>query len=1394
MTKKTAKIVLILFLSLFVFILTAEEFSPNQILFKTGQPVQLKSGKTGLTAFDSYLESLGTTQIKPVAGIHGNRWFSADFTETPDWNAVKTNSLKFKGIDIIQPNYLNTFHVVPNDPMFSLQQMNLVNLPQAWNYTTGSNMIIVGVVDSGIAKDHPDLQGNIYYNLNEIPDNGIDDDNNGYIDDYCGWDFSDAPEIAADALGDYTEPDNDVTDENYHGTHVSGIIGAVTNNGIGVSGVCWNVKILPVRAGFRTISGAGFLQDDDAAAALIYATDMGASVINMSWGDTNYSPIIADACNYAYEHGIVLVASAGNMPGPYLSYPAKLACVISVSAIDPYKALAGFASYGPELDLVAPGQMVYSTYKPSGPEMYKEMSGTSMSSPFVAGSAALLKSIQPTLSPDEVRAKLLTSTDDLGPDGVDQYFGHGLLNTQKLLETVTAPYINVEYPADNIGISSDFDIIGTVNCMNFFRYSVMCALEKEGQSPVWKDVTTNMTSPVFYHEPVINGVIAHFRVFDLMEEGRYLIRIQYQTSDGMIYNVYRSVRLDQTPPYIRPNTFSVMKRYDGQNVRYYAGALFNEPVTSELIIYAGDFNTYTVFPAKHDSLQVWALPNNIPPGNISVEIHAVNSSNLTYYSPILPDVANIQYETVTNYGYEAREIGPPLVPINCFYDFDHNGLPEFVAMELISSGYGTDRVYEPTDSTFTVKHTYSDKFKPLDLGDTNGSGQELLTTYLETANLYETFAANGYPTTSIWSQTGVPGGILADYNGDYIKDILVIKNLPAENVIQIYKRQGLTEVSSQPKVTLHNTTPTSLRNMFVPTILVQNLDGDTKPDILTADTDGDIMIFEATSATEATMTWSYRLPVANTYYLTTGDFDGNGRTDFFVGGYNTDVLDPAQNYWFFEGFTRAGDNNYQSMGYIQFNNVFSQNAIQTMNVDNDNKAEIILALSPNLYIIKYINGKFQPVFYGNSDQNYQIAAWMQNDRPHILTNGYNAQDSLRAFVWTPQAPFTGPATPANLILQPLNEHQVSISWAGTGANSYRLYRKEANQMAQLLAEVNTTTYLDTTVTAGTTYFYAISAYDTSYNPPESILSQWQKVTPMERPQITNISMISANELRIIFNQPMATTSLLSGCYYVDHDIGNPLSVNSIYNHYGAQLRFRNLFEDIGENYLLTLTNIYGATGVPLAVNEIPFAYNPDYRSPYIVKTEVRRDNQTIDLTMSETLNSASANVLNNYILTPPENDPNNTVHSVNVNDNVITVVLSSKLKYASKPYYLTLRNISDLQGNEINLNQNFCSFYRSDITNLDKVVTYPNPVHTSEYKAVNFMNFPAGKRGTLSIYNISGDLIYHAKIGPFNPTVQKITCQWNLENSSGRKVSSGIYFYVINMENETKKGKIAVLN
>ncbi len=1391
------------FLTLFALLaafplLPALNVTPGQIIVKTSLPLDPKSDRTGLIEFDSWLDAHGAQNLVPVKGMHQPRYFLVNLASAPDWNAVRNGSLGFPGVEYIQPNYLSSFHIEPNDPLYMEQFHTTVSNPQAWNYSTGSSQVIVGIIDSGCLIAHPDLQQNIYINPGEDPalglhDNGIDDDGNGYIDDWCGWDFSDAPELADTAVGDYLDQDNDVEDENFHGTHVSGIVGAVGNNGVGVTGVCWNVKIMPIRAGFRTTAGQGYLQDDDAAAAIIYAADNGCHVLNLSWGDPNYSPIIGDACNYAHSKGVTIVASAGNDPGPILSYPAKLSHVISVGAINRNRNIAGFSSYGPDMDLVAPGEMVLSTYKLDVGEQYYLQSGTSMSSPYVAGAAALLLSLHPGLSPDEVRSRLLTSTDDLGTPGVDIYYGHGLLNTRKLLENTQPPLVYVDQPLDQTGITGSVDINGTVSGSDFFRYSVMYTNAEVPTILDWYDVQTHQNYPSHCHQQVQNGTLAHFYIPEAFSEGKYTVRVQYESTSGKKFNYYRSFIYDHTPPLIRQESLMGFSRYDKQNLRYYVSAVFNEFVRTELLITDSAGSLHRVYGALLDSTHVWAVPPYLPVGPIAIQISATNTSNLSYISDPYPEFMVINYEVIPNYGYTWTHIGEPRVPLNKVYDYDGDGYPEYIAMDLPDTGYGGVFVYQPQSGGHVLKHSFNDSFWLLGAGNTNDLGQEILMLKGDTAVLMESQITSTYPNLPLWEDTSITGGTIVDYSRDNVDDLLLVKILPTKRVIQAYKRSGNT---FEAKNQLENNSETDFYNTFVPTITVKNFDNDNYLDILTADTDGDVMIYEIRNDNLHELSWSHRMPIGNTYSIASGDFDGNGRQDFFIGGYYKDNLDPNQNFWYFEGFRNVSNNNYASMGSIMFNEVASQNAVLAYDLDNDNKDEIILAIAPNLYTLKYVDGQFKPQFYGESFRNYALLAYSDaNNRPYFLANYEVEPDSVIFVEWTSEDPFTGPATPANFLARALDGSAVHLSWIDSGAQFYRLYRRDENGQVIVLDDVTNESYVDLQVEEGVTYSYAVTSCDPAYTPLESVPTIWQDATPYGAPQVESIAMNGSNSLLIVFDQPMSGQILNPNLYTVDHAVGRPSSVNSVATHHGVQLFFPSSLPAIQGKYTITLSDVFSARNIPLDQSEYEFDWVQDTEGPQVLEALVLDDLQTVRVSFNESLapTNPSPELLDNYILHSHSNDPDNSILGVTHQDNSVLINLSGKVRYGSSAYEITVHNLRDLAGNLISSQNNIARFYLVNNHDLKHLVVYPNPVHP-DAKQCSIINFPAGQTGNIRIYDSAGSLVRTSAIGPFDPVVNNIDWSWDLKNNNGLKVATGVYFFVVEMDGKSARGKIAVIN
>lgn len=277
-----------------------------------------------------------------------------------------------------------------------------IDAPEAWGDTTGSSGTIVAVIDEGVDVDHPDLRNNIWRNADEVPDNGRDDDGNGYVDDVNGWDFYNDDESVYDP-----DPVNGSGDE--HGTHVAGTIAAEGDNGRGITGVNWQARIMSLK--FLGPRGG---YTSDAVEALNYAVANGARISNNSWGGGGFSQALSDAITRADRAGHLFVAAAGNSgvnTDNTRHYPSGYTNpnVVSVAATDRFDRLASFSNFGTStVDVAAPGVSILSTLPNGG---YGSYSGTSMAAPHVTGVAALLKSQNAGLDDADLKSKILKSAD-----------------------------------------------------------------------------------------------------------------------------------------------------------------------------------------------------------------------------------------------------------------------------------------------------------------------------------------------------------------------------------------------------------------------------------------------------------------------------------------------------------------------------------------------------------------------------------------------------------------------------------------------------------------------------------------------------------------------------------------------------------------------------------------------------------------------------------------------------------------------------------------------------------------------------------------------------------------------------------------------------------------------
>jgi thermitase len=307
-------------------------------------------------------------------------------------------------VEYAEPNYIRTLMRTTNDPIASQQwALRQIQAFEAWDITTGGE-IVIALLDTGVSSSHPDLKGKV------LP----------------GYDFANR--------------DSDASDDEGHGTYTAGVAAAHANNGEGIAGVCWNCKILPVKVLNRRGQGA----DANIAAGIRWAVDQGARIISMSLGGPEDSQVLRDAVTYARERNALLIAASGNgqADGNRPNYPAAYPGVLAVSATTPSDQVTGFSTTGDFVDIAAPGVGVWSTiWTPSQGDTYGPSNGTSAACPYVAGAAALILTLRPDLSADQIADILLASTDDILTPGKDDQSGYGRLNLLRAVQMAADPNV-----------------------------------------------------------------------------------------------------------------------------------------------------------------------------------------------------------------------------------------------------------------------------------------------------------------------------------------------------------------------------------------------------------------------------------------------------------------------------------------------------------------------------------------------------------------------------------------------------------------------------------------------------------------------------------------------------------------------------------------------------------------------------------------------------------------------------------------------------------------------------------------------------------------------------------------------------------------------------------------
>jgi subtilisin family serine protease len=435
-------------------------YLPGMVIFKLKAPPAMgpKATSTGNSAVDGVLNSYGRQEVKQLFRTKQNAKTAlgrslanicqAKVSKQADIPRLCRDLEKTGQVEYAEPRYGYQMEATtPNDPSYGAQWfLYKIQAEDAWDISQGDAGVSIGIVDCGVQLTHPDLAANIWYNPGEAgadSNDGQDDDGNGYIDDYRGWDFC-GPDTANLAYAGDNDP-NVYGSNNDHGTHVAGDASAVTDNAVGVAGIGWNCKVMAIKCSFdndtRAPGGKSYIYFG--YDGIVYAADNGAKAINCSWGGSGYSQFAQDLVNYAWEGGSVVVCAAGNDASSDPHYPSAYENALSVAATTSSDTKSSFSNYGTTVDVSAPGSSILST---AYSNTYDSWDGTSMASPVAAGVVGLIWANNPAWNNTQVATQLMMTTDNIDASNPSYagLLGTGRINAYKALSTTPVPLVKYQ--------------------------------------------------------------------------------------------------------------------------------------------------------------------------------------------------------------------------------------------------------------------------------------------------------------------------------------------------------------------------------------------------------------------------------------------------------------------------------------------------------------------------------------------------------------------------------------------------------------------------------------------------------------------------------------------------------------------------------------------------------------------------------------------------------------------------------------------------------------------------------------------------------------------------------------------------------------------------------------
>ena len=1329
--------------------------------------------------------------------------FFVDFADTQLNSIAKDNYSSIYGVEYIENNKLYQLDYVPNDTYLNKQwALTTTKVFESWDITKGSKDVLIAIIDTGIDYFHQDLKDNLYVNsiedlnkngvLDQEDLNGIDDDNNGFTDDVIGWDFTDRVGFPfSTAGGDFTEWDNNPMDEYGHGTWVAGVIGAVSNNNEGITGLVPNTKLLNVRAFDPTGNG----EEDDAAAAILYAVQMGAKVINMSFGDSNFSLVLRDVIRYAYDNGVILVASAGNSSSTAPHYPSSYPEVISCGATDNNDYLASFSNTGSTIDLVAPGVNLYTTDRNNG---YRDFSGTSASAPVVSSAAALLLSIG-EYNPEEIKQILKSTAVDLGQSGWDEKFGAGRIDLLSALSIKAPAIIKINSPRQDFAANYDFYINASVLSGYFEKYELEYGL---GINPTeWTTLISDGRNQF------IDRDLFKFTISDL-PDSVYCVKLKVYFKNGISTEERANFHIVRKFPNIQ--ILSVAPAYYG-NVSTILGSIYTDILCSGFMHYRKvgetDFNVISLdgFSTNnmfYKQLHYGFIPLDLSTPNTTYEVffeakNLAGNSSFLYY-----DNENSYFIVKT----DEQIINEPINDLN--YSLPYGRISEKVYnipgignRTVFTNSFensSTLRMYNFNGVDFAKIDSIKNRQVPKSIGDFNGNNKiDILSYFYPKATIDEQSLQNStkFDLKFVDSSAVFRPIFIEDIDNDTKFELLALTN---DTTISVYRMN--TELKPELFSKVYNFSPNLYGNYYKnsfgsPSAVVSNgVSGTNNKELWLIDSEGDILCYFIQNNGQLNNGISISTGLNGLKnLLSAGDFDGDGQNDIAVLLESEDIpfklllvfniknntLNVITEKFFIDPSIQFSSLGIKPKANVKFAKLFSQS-----------RHQLLVNTYPYSFIFDREYGITKCVLFNENNDVKANEFYYSTFADDLNLNGINEfvlpiEGKLKFFEFKQL-----PQTPIPIIKKyfSIGQSKAFISWVPTGNKTY-IYKDISLDNIVLYDSTTTDSYLDSNLTNNTNYYYKLQSYsNNNVYTYLSDLTQTIKVYTHDKIILTNQKVIKGNSLLIEFSGKINTAVLNLESFLLNNRL-RPSSI-SVSSEKSYLISFSPSLA-AGE-YILNvkgLTDLYGSPIDSFAVffqvesvsNEEEF-YITDYK---IINSK------EITINMNMELDKSSFSTLNNYVISPTNN-----VESIDfIDTNSVKLKFKNPIQSTGITYTIKLENMrSSFESGNIKIADGAGSYLviSTNSANLSEMYVFPNPFNLNESDGtIYFANIP--QKTDIIIFDIRGNKIAEISERDGNGGVN-----WNLKNYEGEKVGSGIYIYraaVLNDSNseiEVKLGKFAI--